>query len=175
MPANPRLKHEQEKQSLSERVGEMSTESHMWWATDRREGRRRRGEGERDEKKRFFLYTTVPETHVTLIPPQWVTLTGYWLCSLPPLCDWWASFCQLMENPLLTTIRLPFVTVSVSDCHRFILIRDLFLRLFYCASNLQSRVHSNRPWNWPAALVAINNLFSECTASTVKSFWRSQP
>ncbi len=93
-------------------------------------GRERGREGERERESVqtvTSLHDSVPETHIMLLPPQWVTLTGYCLCSIPPLCDWWASFCQLMENPLLTTIRLPFVTVSVSDCHRFILIRDLLL------------------------------------------------
>ena len=133
-------------------------------------GNRVGGEGDRGREREReetvpSLHDSVPETHVMLLPPQWVTLTGYCLCSIPPLCDWWASFCQLMENPLLTTIRLPFVTVSVSDCHRFILIRDLFLlRLFYCVSNLQSRVHSDTLGKWRAVLFAAADLFSKCTA-----------
>lgn len=129
-----------------------------------------RGEGDREREGERVetvpsLHDSVPETRVMLLPPQWVTLTGYCLCSIPPLCDWWASFCQLMENPLLTTIRLPFVTVSVSDCHRFVLIRDLFLlRLFYCASNLQKWAHSDVPGKRRTVLFAIINLFTKCTA-----------
>lgn len=77
-------------------------------------------------------HDSVPDTHIMQLPPQWVTQTGYCLCSTPPQCDWWVSFCQLMENPLLTTIRLQFVTVSVSDCQIFFLISDLLLLwLFY--------------------------------------------
>lgn len=136
-----------------------------------REWERKKKKRERARKRERWeetvpsLHDSVPETNVMLLPPQWVTLTGYCLCSTPPLCDWWASFCQLMENPLLTTIRLPFVTVSVSDCHRFILISDLFLlRLFYCVSNLQSWVHSDMPGKWPTVLFAVINLFTKCTA-----------
>lgn len=171
MPANPHLKCDKEKQSLSEWVGEMSTESHMWWETESGEReieKESKPERERDgeiEETVPSLQDSVPETRIMLLPPQWVTLTGYCLCSILPLCDWWASFCQLMENPLLTTIRLPFVTVSVSDCHRFILIRDLFLlRLFYCASNLQNWVHSDTPGKRRTVLFAIINLSTKCTA-----------
>ena len=109
MSANPHLRcdkkkkkktKKKKKQRLSERVGEMSTVSHMWWETQEE-------------------IEPVPETRVTAGPSD---------STLPlhhsPLCDWWASFCQLMENPLLTSIRLLFVTVSVSDCHRLIVIRD---------------------------------------------------
>lgn len=127
-------------------------------------------EGKRERESVPSLHDSVPETHVMLLPPQWETLTGYCLCSIPPLCDWWASFCQLMENPLLTTIRLPFVTVSVSDCHRFILIRHVFLlRLFYCASNSQRWVHSYMLGKWLTLLFAVISLFAKCKAQTVES------
>ena len=49
MPANPHLKCDKEKQSLSERVGEMSIESHMWREAEFGEGGR---EGEEEEEER---------------------------------------------------------------------------------------------------------------------------
>lgn len=117
MPANPYLKCNKEKQSLSEWVGAMSTESHMWRGRER----------ERDEQREralLSLHDSVPETYFLLLSPQWVILTWYVLCcrtTPPPIppCDWWASFCQLMANPLLTIIRLPFISVGVSVMDSF--------------------------------------------------------
>lgn len=141
----------------------------VYWEPHVVRNRVRGRDGERERETVPSLHDSVPETHVTLLPPQWVTLTGYCLCSVPPLCDWWASFCQLMENPLLTTIRLPFVTVSVPDCHRFILIRDLFLlRLLYCASNLPNWARCDIPGKWPTAVFAVINLFTKCAAYAVE-------
>lgn len=83
-------------------------------------------EGERErrterERALLSLHDSVPETYFLLLSPQWVTLTSYVLCcSNPPHpCDWWASFCQLMANPLLTIIRLPFISVGVSVMDSF--------------------------------------------------------
>lgn len=72
----------------------MSAESHMWRETERAEegGRetegRREGGGERETEMSESVPSrrdSVPETHVMLLPPQWVTLTGYCLCGVP-LC-----------------------------------------------------------------------------------------
>lgn len=81
--------------------------------------REREGEREREKKALLTRHDSVPETHFLLLPPQWVTLTGYFLCNVSPLCDWWVSFCQLMANPLLTAIRLPFLSVTLPDCDSF--------------------------------------------------------
>lgn len=70
MKANSCLKCNKEKQRLSQ-VREKQSQK-----------RKRERERERDS-----VYMTVPEMRLLLLPPQWVTLTGYFLCSFPPLCD----------------------------------------------------------------------------------------
>lgn len=82
-------------------------------------------------------HDSVLEMRLTLLPRRRTPLMGRGgddcLRLPPPRCDWWASFCQLMEKPPLITIGLQFVTVSVPGCHGFILIRTPFALTFGAA------------------------------------------
>lgn len=94
MPANPHLKWDKEKQSLSEWVGEMSTESHMWWERELGERgsdkERKRSEREReresDEKKLFLLYTTLSLRQTSCCSPHSGWLWQDTVCAALPLC-----------------------------------------------------------------------------------------
>lgn len=126
----------------------MRSECHMWW--------------EKKNKTEHLLDVTVsPRRQVLLLQPQQEVLTGFCLRCFFPLCDWWVSFYQLMAKPPLTPFTFLFVAVSVCDCHRFILIRDLLLSDFVLRLACR-RVHGLRLGKWPAALFTFTHLFTKC-------------